>query len=294
MRYRENPSKAACFVTGIANRENELANREAFDRVELNGRAATADDLRTPALLNYGHFTSMHVHGGSVRGLDLHLQRLDNATRALFGVPLDVAAVRAFMRQALRGYAGACAMRVTVFSKALQRDRPSAPAAPDVLVSVSAARSGPSASLRLKTFRHERAFPEIKHVATFPLYYHRRLAQLAGFDDALFVDEAGCISEASIWNLGFLEGDTFVWPEAPMLEGVSMQLIRSGLRERGIATTTRRIAPDDLGRYRFAFLTNASCAVQPVASIDGARFDIDPAAVERLAACHDGHPLQPI
>jgi branched-subunit amino acid aminotransferase/4-amino-4-deoxychorismate lyase len=281
-------------VTAIPNRENDRADGAAFDRIELNGGAATADDLRALALLNYGHFTSMRVQDGAVRGLDLHMNRLDRATRALFGVPLDLAATRAFMRSALQGRADACAMRVTVFSRALQRDRPSAPAAPDVLVSLSAPRSGPSAPLRLKTFRHERAFPQIKHVATFPLFHHRRLAQLAGFDDAVFVDGTGCLSEASIWNIGFLDGDTVVWPEAPMLGGVSMQLIRSGLRERGIGTTSRRIARDDLRRYRFAFLTNGSCAVQPVASIDDVPFEDDPAAVERLAACHDGHPPQPI
>ncbi|HVT31270.1 MAG TPA: aminotransferase class IV family protein [Rhodanobacteraceae bacterium] len=281
-------------MTAIAIPGSELPQGAVPDRVELNGRAATADDLRCLALMNYGHFTSLRVEDGAVRGLDLHLDRLDKATRALLGVPLDPEFVRTRMRGALRGDAGTCAMRVTVFSKELRRDLPSASAAPDVLVSLSAARSGPSAPLRLKTFRYERAFPEIKHVATFPLYYHRRLAQLAGFDDAVFVSNAGCISEASIWNLGFLEGDTVVWPEAPMLDGVSMQLIRSGSRERGIATTTRRIAPDDLGRYHFAFLTNASCAVQPVASIDDVRFDANSAAIARLAACHDDHPPQAI
>jgi branched-subunit amino acid aminotransferase/4-amino-4-deoxychorismate lyase len=292
--YRENPSKGAHSVTAIAIPGSELPHGVVPDRIELNGRAATADDLRCLALMNYGHFTSLRVERGAVRGLDLHLDRLGKATRALFGVPLDLEFVRACMRGALRGYAGTCAMRVTVFSKALQRDRPSAASAPDVLVSLSAARGSPSAPLRLKTFGHERALPEIKHVATFPLFHYRRLAQLAEFDDAVFVDRAGCISEASIWNLGFVENDTIVWPEAPMLEGVSMQLIRAGLRERGIAATSRRIARDDLRRYRLAFLTNASWCVQPVASIDDVGFDADPVAFARLAACHDDHPPQAI
>jgi branched-subunit amino acid aminotransferase/4-amino-4-deoxychorismate lyase len=66
------------------------------------------------------------------------------------------------------------------------------------------------------------------------------------------------------------------------------------LHARGIATTTRRIARDDLHRYRLAFLTNASCCVQPVASIDDVGFDADPVAFARLAACHDDHPPQAI
>jgi branched-subunit amino acid aminotransferase/4-amino-4-deoxychorismate lyase len=282
------------FQDGTFSHDATLSHDATSDRIELNGRAATVDDLRCLALLNYGHFTTMRVESGAVRGLDRHFDRLDRATRALFGRPLDLESVRACMRGALRGYRGTCAMRVTVFSKALQRDRPAAPSAPDVLISLSAARGGPSAPLRLKTFHHERMLPEIKHVATFPLFYYRRLAQLAGFDDALFVDGAGCISEASVWNIGFLEGDTVVWPEGPMLEGISMQLIRAGLHARGIATTTRRIARDDLHRYRLAFLTNASCCVQPVASIDDVGFDADPVSFARLAACHDDHPPQAI
>ena len=35
----------------------------------LDGRPASADDLRALALANYGHFTSMQVRGRAVKGL---------------------------------------------------------------------------------------------------------------------------------------------------------------------------------------------------------------------------------
>ena len=47
------------------------------------------DALRALALSNYGHFTSMQVRNGAVQGRELHVRRLEDATQALFGTPLD-------------------------------------------------------------------------------------------------------------------------------------------------------------------------------------------------------------
>jgi hypothetical protein len=57
-------------------------------RAEVNGNPATAGPLHHLALANYGHFTAMQVRDGRVRGLSLHLARLDGATQELFGTGL--------------------------------------------------------------------------------------------------------------------------------------------------------------------------------------------------------------
>ena len=263
-------------------------------RCELNGRLASADDLRALALTNYGHFTVLHASDGGVRGLDLHLARLDAGTEALFGTSLNTDHVRAYLRGALAGWNGDAAVRITVFSRAFDRDRPSRDFMPDVLVTVTPPRRVDPSPARLKTFHHERALPAIKHVGTFALFHHRRLAQLAGYDDALFVDTNGAICEASIWNIGFHDGTGVVWPVAPQLHGVSMQLIDCGLRARGIATTSRRVTRDDLATFRSAFLTNCGCPVQTVAAIDDVALAIDADFAATLAAAHAANPLQPI
>lgn len=43
--------------------------------MELDGRSVMADELARLALYNYGHFTTMRVDAGRVRGLSLHLRR---------------------------------------------------------------------------------------------------------------------------------------------------------------------------------------------------------------------------
>src|ERR1700761_9844012 len=70
-------------------------------RVDVNGRTATAEQLRDYVLGPYGHFTAMQVRSARTRGLALHLARLDAATRELFGRGLDGDQVRAHIRHAL-------------------------------------------------------------------------------------------------------------------------------------------------------------------------------------------------
>ena len=43
----------------------------------IRGREATAAELSALALTGLGHFTSMHVEDGGVRGLELQLDRLE-------------------------------------------------------------------------------------------------------------------------------------------------------------------------------------------------------------------------
>ena len=262
--------------------------------IELNGAPAGVDDLRAIALVNYGHFTSMQVHDGCVRGLELHLGRLDQATRELFGCPLDVAQVRHWMRSAIGDGGSSVSLRVNVFSRALDRDRLNTPSAPDVLIASGAARAIAPSPLRVRSVRYERETPHIKHVGTFGLFHQKRLAQAQGFDDALFIDASGAVSEGSIWNVGFFDGERIVWPDAPALDGISMQLLKRGLQAQGIETVTRRVGITEVGAFRSAFFTNSSCTAVPIASIDATGFVVDAKLMDTLDACMAANPWQRI
>jgi branched-subunit amino acid aminotransferase/4-amino-4-deoxychorismate lyase len=261
-----------------------------IERTEINGKPATLGDLRRLAATNYGHFTSMRVVDGKVRGLQFHLDRLKRSTLELFGSELDTAFVRECLRHAIAGGSGALSVRANVFSRAYDRDRPAAPVEADVLVMVNSATPVSDTPLRLKSFRYERESPHIKHVGTFALFQHRRLAQQAGYDDALFVDCNDCVSEGSIWNVGFFDGEGVVWPDARQLEGVSKHVLQAGLAGRGVRSHTQSIALSDVSRYRAAFFTNSSQPVRAIACVDETEFAIDAEFVAMLAACYDSAP----
>jgi len=260
-------------------------------RIELNGAPAGVDDLRHVAQVNYGHFTSMQVRAGAVRGLGLHLERLQRATLELFGRPLDLAATREWMRRAA-GADADLSLRVNVFSRRFDRDRPGTPAAPDVLVAAGPARAIAPQPLRVASVRYVREAPHIKHVGTFGLFLHKRLAQAQGCDDALFVDAGGAVAEGTIWNVGFYDGERVVWPDAPALDGISMQLLKAGLRACGVASVVRRVALAEVGAFRSAFFTNASCTAVPIASIDGTALRVDEALLRLLDAAMATQPAE--
>ncbi len=262
-------------------------------RIEINGQPAGFDDLRLLAVQNYGHFTSMQVRDGGVQGLDLHLARLRQATRELFDHDLDAGQVRDWMRR-LAGIAPAQSLRVSVFSRAFDRDRPARPVLPDVLVSAAPARDFDPAPLRVRSQRYQRDAPHIKHAGTFGLFHQRRLAQQNGFDDALFATADGAVSEGSVWNVGFFDGDRVIWPDASMLRGISMQLLQDGLRRRGVPMEIRRVELAEVGAFRAAFFTNSSFAAVPLACIDEASYAPCPELHALLLECMAMQPRQPV
>lgn len=263
-------------------------------RVQINGENATVDALRVAAQLNYGHFTAMQVSAGGVRGLDLHLRRLAESTVELFGHSLDIVRTRDWMRRIAGDTGESLSMRVHVFSRAFDRDRPARPAKPDVLITVGPARQIPDVGVRIASVRHARELPHIKHVGTFGLFHQKRLAQARGFDDVVFVDADGNISEGSVWNIGFTRSGRVFWPDAPALAGISLQLLKLGLAARGADVTSSPIALQDLPTFDGAFFTNSARAVLPITRIDDVEFAVDAVMTGVLQACHDGHPLQAI
>lgn len=264
-------------------------------RIEINGHVASADDLRRLALVNYGHFTSMQVRDGCVRGFDLHMQRLADATRELFGSDLNLDVVRGYIHHALDGESANVSLRVTVFANSFDRTRPEKSVSPDVAASTSAARDvAQLPPLRVRSVHYQREFPHIKHVGTFALFHHQRLARLAGFDDALLTTATGDISEGSIWNIGFWDGDRVIFPIAPALRGVTLQLLEIGLRRQGIEHAHRNVNLSDLASLRAAFTMNSGALGQPIASIDACEFDIDPQLTALLQRAYESNPPQPV
>jgi branched-subunit amino acid aminotransferase/4-amino-4-deoxychorismate lyase len=262
--------------------------------VEADCGSAAASALHALALRNYGHFTSMQVRGGAVRGLDLHLRRLRDATRELFATELDDQRVLDGLR---RGFDAAattdCSARVTICAAAFDFRDPLRAVDVDVIVSISAPAEPEAEPRRVKSFRHERALPHVKHVGTFPLFHFSRAARGAGFDDALFVSHDGRISEGSVWNLGLWDGRQVTWPLAPALRGTCEQLLQAGLDALGVAQASREVRLEELARFRAGFACNSRGA-WTLAGVDEMAWPRAPDLAELLAQALARHPWQPV
>lgn len=249
---------------------------------QLDGGPVDPADLQALALLGFGHFTTMLVERGSTRGLALHLGRLAADARTLFDADLDEDLLRRRIRDAIADEPETVLARITVFDPDLTLTRPGADAHPRILVTPRPAAVGPAAPMRVRSARFGRQAPEIKHTGLFGALHQRRLAQRAGFDDAVFVDDEGLVSEGPTWNIGFVRGDDVVWAAGPALPGVTQALIARG-----------RSAPvrlDDLASMDAAFATSAGTGIRPITAIDAHSWPAEHPAFDRI---RDGYAAVP-
>jgi branched-subunit amino acid aminotransferase/4-amino-4-deoxychorismate lyase len=266
--------------------------------VQLNDSPLELDDPALLSATSYGHFTSMQVRDGKVRGLDLHLDRLDRSSRELFGHGVAADRVLTYLRTALASStSGDLSIRVNAFS----RDRAfidGTPVEPDLLITVTDPIEPTTEPPRLLAVEHERAAPHLKHTGTFSLTHEIRRARLAGYDNALFYNRAGHVSEASIWNICFATEDRIVWPAAEVLPGITMLTLQVGLGALDVARETVDIPLTGLGGYRAAYLTNSIDPALPVASITTptgtTQYKPDPASADLLTRAYAAVPLQAI
>ncbi len=258
---------------------------------ELNGRPADPGQLTALALVNYGHFTTMRVDDLGVRGLSLHLERLVRDCRRVFDADLDPDRVRGLVRHALAGAPRSVVVRVTVFDPDLELGHPGADAQPHLLVTTRPATSTPPAPLRLQSVRYRREMPAVKHVGLFGSLWWRRAAQRNGFDDVLFTEADATISETATANIGLLDGEEIIWPQADCLAGVTMRLIAAVRHPR------TRTAPVTLGQLADAdavFATNATVGIRPIEAIDGIPLPAGHPGLEALCQQYADIPPVPL
>jgi branched-subunit amino acid aminotransferase/4-amino-4-deoxychorismate lyase len=165
---------------------------------------------------------------------------------------------------------------------------------PEILVTVAAPAEAQHDPFRVLPVHYERETPHIKHLATYGLLRHVREARVAGYDDALFVDGAGMLSEGSTWNLCMYDGEQWLWPDANVLTGITMLLLRRAMQEEGVITGSRPIRASDLTGFTAAFATNSVSAARPLAAI-GERAFLPMTSVQALLRdLHESIEWQPI
>ena len=245
--------------------------------IEIDGRAVTVAQLAAAAPAGYGHFTAMQVRNGRVRGLGLHLARLDAANKEMFGAALDTDAVAGHIRHALGEQTRDASVRVYVYE---------APDGPAVMVTVRPPGTMAPDVWRLQTVPYQRSLAHIKHIGDFGQGYYSRLAHANGFDEALLTAPDGIICEGSITNIGFSDGTGVLWPEAPALTGITMQILERALAERGVPIRHAPVRVSDLGSFAGAFVTN-SHGIAPVGQVDDLTLPVDEALMSAFTQAYE-------
>ena len=221
-------------------------------RAFVDGEPASEAALIRFARSSYGHYTTMQVRAGAVRGLSLHLARLEHATHHLFDITLDLSIVRRHMRMALAEHSDA-SLRISIGARNYSARAMPLPAQIETLLLVDPPASARSTPMRLSTFRHVRHLPQLKHCGNFDMFELRWQALAHGFDDALLLTPDDHIAEGPTFNVGFFQGDELIWPQALLLEGTTLRLLRQAHEDQGGRNTVRPIGLNEIGNLDGGF-----------------------------------------
>lgn len=265
---------------------------ESRSHAYIDGRPATVADLVPLAFAGFAHFTAMQLRESKVRGLDLHLERLRGASTTLFGRAVPDETLREHLRIAVDEGSADMSLTVTIFSRAGEFTRSGSLDDPAVLVRTSPASGAPAAPLRLSVVEHERWLPGIKLVGEGAKTFFLRQAASTGLDDAAFVDRSGRISEATIWNLAFWDGETVVWPNADALPGVTMQIVRRQLAMLKVPQRVDDVALDRLSQFSGAAVLNSWSPGISVSAFGQTDMASSGRLISVLHAAYDAEPAQ--
>ncbi len=228
-------------------------------------------------------FETLRTHGGRPFRLAAHLDRLARSA-ALVGIALpvgpDVLAAEVAEAFAASGERDAV-VRVTLSrgEGPLGID-PTAATAPRRVIFVepltATARPAAPVSVRLVvTRRAADLVPAAKVGAYLDAVVAHRSARAHGDDDAVIVDPAGRVVEATAANVFAVmtadEGKPVLLTpeEGALLPGITRRLVLDLAAREGIATAERALTAAELTAAREVFLTSSVRGIVPVAAVDG-------------------------
>lgn len=247
------------------------------DIIHLNGRLipkaeARIDPSDRGLTLGDGLFETIRARDGGILRLSRHLRRL-RAGAAVLGldVPYSDPDLGLFLAETLSENG----MREGVLRLTLTRGPsgrgllPSGPSSPTLMITASGPDAAPgpaSAVIATVTRRNEHSpLARCKCLNFLDNILARQEAEKLGADEALLLNTAGRLAEASAANLFVVIGAELLTP--PVEDGALPGVMRADVMER-LGARECPLAPDDLARASEAFLTN-SLAIRPLTRVDG-------------------------
>lgn len=256
--------------------------------VWMDGRVMDVAEARVPVtdhglLYGDGLFEGMRIVGRRVFRLDDHLARFAAGAKALgLVLPGGVAAARAAVLETARAFGEDAAYVRLVATRgdgALGVDPTTCPeprlfciVAHIALYAAERLREGldlVTASVRRPAA--DALDPRVKSLNYLNNALAKREARLRGADEALVLNHAGLVAEASVANVFAVRDGALATPPATdgALEGITRRTVLELARERGIPAAERSLGRFDLFASQEVFLTGSGAGLVPVRTLDG-------------------------
>lgn len=272
--------------------------------VHLNGRMVPAHEARVPVydqglLYGYGLFETMRAYEGRVFRMSEHLDRLGKSAQEL-GLPvggrLDELAHAVDETIAANGLTDARIRLTVTGGESVSGPVVPTPGEPTVLVTASAM---PSAEDRSREFergwcavvasrtRHSRSVTAAHKTTSYlQNLVARAEASDVGADEALILNERGCLTEGAMTNVFVVRGGVLLTPATVF--GLLPGITRNAVVELAEARVTVAHGMVPLGLAEQAeeiFVTNSLIEIMPVTELGGRAIgDGSPGEVTRALA----------
>lgn len=247
--------------------------------VFLNGKFISADEamlsvLSPGFLYGWGLFETMRAFKGKIVYLDAHLKRIQQAAKLLkIGIPYPSTKLKTVIKECLKlnGFADA-SVRLTVWKKE---------SSADILVFVKKYPPLPPTKYQrgfsavVAEFRQSENSQLAQMKTTNYLFYQLayQQAKAEGFDEAILLNNAGCLCEASRSNLFLIKGKDIFTPQLSCgcLAGITRQAIFDLAKKQRLNLQEGKFTLQDLYQADAAFLTNSLIGVMPLYSVEALR-----------------------
>lgn len=245
-------------------------------KVHLNGALVAADAARIdPAdrgfTLGDGLYETIAVRGGRVCRLESHMARLVGGAEILgLSIPVSHDDLAASMAQTLEANGitdGALRLTITRGPAPRGLAPPADPATTVLITTHAAAAAQPVRAMIATQGRRNEHSPlsRCKRLGDLDAIVARAEAERRGMGEALLLNTAGRIAEATIANLFVVLDGALVTP--PLADGALPGVMRAAVID-AVGADERSLVPDDLARATEAFLTN-SLGVRALVAVDG-------------------------
>lgn len=216
-----------------------------------NNQRLPVEQLPTGLLYGYGVYTSFGTPIDDA-SLAMHQERLKHDA-SVFGMTVDVA-LKAVIQPNFN-YRVTVVPDVDHFSAIVAHKKLSAL----VILSEFPATAQTAKPLKLVTMIRDRPLAAYKHTSLAQALMDKRNAKGVGYDDVLYFNPDGYLTESSTANVCIIEGDRLFTPKLDCLLGITRQQLNA---------TAADIDRDRLRKADGVFLTNAIQGIQPVIQID--------------------------
>ena len=277
-------------------------------KVWIDGRIVDGSEARVPVtdhgfLYGDGIFEGMRVYGRRLFRLEDHLSRIAAGARTLgLEIPGGVDALRRVALETARAFGADESYLRLIVSRGegeLGVDPTTCPT-PRIVCIADEIRIYPAEKLRTgitlvtSSWRRPPADvldPRVKSLNYLNNALAKQEARRQGADEALLLNAAGNVAEASVANVFVVREGRLLTPPATdgALEGITRRTILELAEREGLPAEERTLGRFDLFAASEAFLTGSGARIVPVHSLDGQRVGRGERGpvTERLSAAFD-------